>query len=121
MSLLELQTNTTDAALLSAAPPIEALPHPSRVTLSQRRLHILPRLQGGRKADQINMGPWLLDGGGVEIVGIPISPAILLLVPLSSSFRWQGGPQLCTGTIRLSIAVAIFLAPLASRDRILSG
>ncbi|MES0033286.1 condensation domain-containing protein [Mesorhizobium sp. M0040] len=56
MSMLDLQTNATDAALLSAVPPIEVLPRPSRVTLSQRRLWFLSRLLGGSKADHINMG-----------------------------------------------------------------
>ncbi|MER9197180.1 condensation domain-containing protein [Mesorhizobium australicum] len=49
--------NATDAAL-SAVPPIEALPRPSRVPLSlpQQRLWFLSQRKGGSKADLIYVG-----------------------------------------------------------------
>ncbi|TIS39158.1 condensation domain-containing protein [Mesorhizobium sp.] len=51
------QINEIDAALLSAAPAVEALPRPSRVPLSfrQHRLWILSHLSGGSVARHIQM------------------------------------------------------------------
>ncbi|TIP51013.1 MAG: hypothetical protein E5X77_03725 [Mesorhizobium sp.] len=52
-----IQINATDAPL-SAVPPIEALPRPTRVPLSlpQQRLWFLSRRKGGSKADLIYVG-----------------------------------------------------------------
>ncbi|MES0151784.1 condensation domain-containing protein [Mesorhizobium sp. M0012] len=53
-----IQINAIDAAPLSAVPPIEALPRPSRVPLSfpQQRLWFLSRLAGGREPCHIQLG-----------------------------------------------------------------
>ncbi|MER9965097.1 condensation domain-containing protein [Mesorhizobium sp. M0045] len=52
-----IQINAMDVAPLSAVPPIEALPRPSRVPLSfpQQRLWFLSRLAGGSEAWHIQM------------------------------------------------------------------
>ncbi|WP_171903251.1 condensation domain-containing protein [Mesorhizobium sp. SEMIA 3007] len=52
-----IQINATDAPL-SAVPPIEALPRPTRVPLSlpQQRLWFLSRRKGGSQADHIYVG-----------------------------------------------------------------
>ncbi|SEI21500.1 hypothetical protein SAMN05216228_10788 [Rhizobium tibeticum] len=53
-----LQINPVDAAILSAIPPIRALPRPTRVPLSfaQQRLWFHSRLTGGRDDCHLQVG-----------------------------------------------------------------
>ncbi|MER8556963.1 condensation domain-containing protein [Mesorhizobium sp. M1217] len=53
-----IELHAINTVLLSAVPPIEALPRPSRVPLSfpQQRAWFLSRLEGGRQAWHIQMG-----------------------------------------------------------------